>query len=67
MKNGYGEITQYKYRVGLWLFGSVLPLIAIYLYTKFYLNAISSFKLSAGQGTGQMDKSSTICYPLWGA
>jgi len=24
-------------------------------------------KLFAGQGTGQMDKAATICFPLWGA
>jgi len=29
--NGYGEITMYIYRVGLWFLGSALPLIAIYL------------------------------------
>ena len=47
MKNGYGEITQEISRVGLWFLGSALPLrlIAIYLYTKFYLNANSSFKV----------------------
>ena len=45
MRNGYEEITQYIYRVGLWLLGSALPLIAIYIYTKFYLNAKSSFKV----------------------
>ena len=44
MKNGYGEITQYLYRVGLWFMSNALPLIAIYLYTEFYLNANSSFK-----------------------
>jgi len=32
-------------RVGLWFLGSALPLIAIYLYSKFYLNANSSFKV----------------------
>ena len=31
--------------------GSTLPLIAIYLYTKFYLNGNSSFKVISGQGT----------------
>ena len=31
-----------------------LPLIAIYLYTKFYLNAYNSFKV-VRQGTGQTD------------
>ena len=47
MKNGYGEITQYIYGVGLWFLGSIFPLIAIHLYTytKFYLNANSSFKV----------------------
>ena len=44
-KNGYREITQYIHRVGLWFLGSVLPLIAIYLYTQFYLNVTSSFKV----------------------
>ena len=43
--NVYGEITQQISRVGLWFLGSALPLIAIYLYTKFYLNANSSFKV----------------------
>ena len=52
--------------------GPALPLIAIYLYTKFYLNANSSFKLFAGQGTGRMDgqtdrQSSGYMLPLWGA
>ena len=39
------EITQYMYiyRIGLCFLGSAL--IAIYLYTKFYLNANSSFKV----------------------
>ena len=30
---------------GLWFLGSALPLIAIYLYTKFYLNVNSSLKV----------------------
>jgi len=30
---------------GLWFLGSALPLIAIYLYTKFYLNTTRSFKV----------------------
>ena len=44
-KNGYGEITQQICRKGLWFLGSILPLIAIYLYTKFKLNTNSSFKV----------------------
>ena len=32
-----------KLSVWLWFFGTALPLIAIYLYTKFYSNANSSF------------------------
>ena len=44
MKNGYGVITQYIYWVGVW-FLCTAPLTAIYLYTKFYLNATSSFKV----------------------
>jgi len=47
--------------------GSALSLIAIYLYTKFYLNATHSFKVKAGQGNGQTDKEATICFSLWGA
>ena len=50
-KNGYREITQLSCRVGLWFLGSALPLIAIYLYTKFYLNA----NLFARQGTWRTD------------
>jgi len=52
-ENGYGEI-----RVGLWLSGSALPLIAIYLHTKFYLNANSSFEVicwTRYQMDGRMD------------
>ena len=45
MKKGYGEITQLIYRVGLCFLGSALPLIAIYLLTKFHLNTNSSFKV----------------------
>jgi len=39
------------------LWGHALPLIAIYLYTKFHLNAKSMtvLKLFAGQGTGWTD------------
>ena len=37
-------ITQLIYKVGLWFLGSALPLIVIYLYTKSYLDANSSFK-----------------------
>jgi len=43
--NVYGEITQQICRVGLWFLGSALPLITIYLYTEFYLNAKSSLKV----------------------
>jgi len=35
-------ITQSIYRVALWLLYTALPLTAIYLYTKFHLNANSS-------------------------
>jgi len=67
MKNGYGEITQLIYRVGLWFLGYALPLIAIYLYTKFYLNATSSIKISFGiQGSVRTDGQSGD-YMLWGA
>jgi len=45
MKNGYGEITQQICRVGLWFLGSALPLIGIYIYTKYDLNANSSFNV----------------------
>jgi len=49
--------------------GSALPLIVIYLDTKFYLTVV--LKLFAGQGTrwtdGGTDKGVTICFPLWGA
>jgi len=64
MKNGYGEITQQICRVGLWFLGSALPLIGIYIYTKYDLNANSSFKLLAGQGTGRTDRAATICSTL---
>ena len=47
--------------------GSAVPLIAIYLYTKFDLNVTIGFKLFAGQGTGWTDKVATICFHLWGA
>jgi len=45
MKNYYGEITQYIYRLGLWFFGSALSLSVIYVYVKFYLNATCSCKV----------------------
>ena len=44
-----------------------VPLIAIYLYTKFYLNAISSFKAicrTRYRTDGQTDKAATICFPF---
>ena len=44
----YGPDRQHlwkMYRVWLWFVGSALPLIAIYLNTKFYLNGNSSFKV----------------------
>jgi len=49
--------------------GSALHLIAIYLYTKFYLNANSSFKVISGTKLmdGQTDKAVTTCFPLWWA
>ena len=54
--------------IGLCFLGSALPLIAICLYTKFYLNAKSSFKVicrtmfqTDGQGGDYM------LPPLWGA
>ena len=72
MKNGYREITQQIRRVGLWFFGSALPLrlIAIYLYTKFYLNANSSFKVifrTRYQAEEQTDRQSGdyMLPPLW--
>jgi len=40
------------------------------LYTKFYLNAISSFKVicrTRYQIDGQTDKAVIICFPLWAA
>ena len=50
--------------------GTALPLTATYLYTKFYLNAISSFKVicrTRYQMDGQTDKAVIICFPLWAA
>jgi len=38
------------YRVGLWFLSSALPLVAIYLFTKFHLNANSSFKVICRTG-----------------
>ena len=63
-------MTQQICRVWLWFLGSVLPLIAIYLYTKFYLNANSSFKVicqTRYRTDGQMDKEATICFPPLGS
>jgi len=55
--------------VGLWFFGFSLHLIAIYLYTKFYLNSNISLKLFAVQGTGwtngQTETAATVCFPNW--
>jgi len=34
----------------LWFLGSAIPLIAIYLYAKFYINATSSFKVICQTG-----------------
>jgi len=47
--------------------GSALPLIVIYLYTKFHLKANSSFKVISRtrySTDGQPDKHATLC-PLW--
>jgi len=55
MKNAYGEITQQISREGLWFLGYTLPLIAIYLYTKFILSAHSSFKDLCRERTGRTD------------
>ena len=58
MKIGYGEITQLLYRAGLWFLGSALHLIAIYIRTKFHLNANSSVKVirrTRYRTDGQMD------------
>ena len=38
------SLNKYVWKV-LWFLGSALPLIVIYLYTMFYLNAKSSFKV----------------------
>jgi len=46
---------------------TALPLIAIYLYTKFYINANSSFEVicrTRNRMDGQMDKAATICFPF---
>ena len=55
------------YRVGLWFLGCALSLIAIYLYTKFYLNAQSSFKVICQTRywtNGRTDRAATICFPF---
>ena len=55
--------------LGLWFVGSALPLIAIYLYTKLYLNATSSFGVicrTKYRTDRRTDKAATImCFPLW--
>jgi len=57
--------------VGLWFLGSALPLIAIYILTKFHLNVNSSFKVicqtryqTDGQKDKQTDKAATMILPL---
>ena len=47
--------------------GSALPLIAIYLYSKFYLNATSSFKFTCQtryRPHKRTDKAGTVCLPF---
>ena len=40
----YGEITQVKCKIGLWVLSSVLPFINIYVYTKSIFNPSSTFQ-----------------------
>ena len=45
---GYGKITLYMHRIGLWLLCTVLSLTAIHLYTMFHFNPLST-KIWTGQ------------------
>ena len=40
---GYGKITLYMHRIGLWFLCTVLSLTAIHLYTMFHFNPLSTF------------------------
>ena len=45
-----GEITQVKCKIGLWFLCSALPLINIYVCTKFHFNPFFTFQDMAWTG-----------------